>query len=435
VERVKTGFWSLSQNKISKLFFYLLVLFLPTQLGKHFWPNWSFVYGLRLDYLSPTLYFTDILIAIIFIFSFREFYVWLRKLQKKYLAAFAFVLVILLLSLSGAKNYWAGIYGLIKFLEFSYLVYFIVQNFKAFNKVTLFICVFVSVLFESLLGFFQYLSQGSLNGIFYYLGERTFNGLTPGIANASINGQLFLRPYATFSHPNVLSGFLILSMLLLLLFSLGNKKLRYIAWGGVITGTVILLIALSRVAIIFWAFCLIVLFGFSLAEKYKKQKFNPLLLIGISVIVLTTIIIVIMQDNFIAQRFLTTKLSDESIVQRQSLIAQSFKMFQGSPIIGVGINNIYNNLNIASVKGVNFLIQPVHNIFLLVLSETGVIGLVTFLFVFLKSFLAVIKKRNIYLLLSLLAITILGMFDHYFLTLQQGQLLFSLVLGIALSKS
>jgi O-antigen ligase len=110
-------------------------------------------------------------------------------------------------------------------------------------------------------------------------------------------------------------------------------------------------------------------------------------------------------------------------------------MFQGSPIIGVGINNIYNNLNIASVKGVNFLIQPVHNIFLLVLSETGVIGLVTFLFVFLKSFLAVIKKRNIYLLLSLLAITILGMFDHYFLTLQQGQLLFSLVLGIALSKS
>ena len=42
---------------------FLLILFLlliPTQLGKHFWPDWSSVLGIRIDYLSPTLYLVDI---------------------------------------------------------------------------------------------------------------------------------------------------------------------------------------------------------------------------------------------------------------------------------------------------------------------------------------------------------------------------------------
>src|SRR5476651_2543095 len=74
-ERVKTEFWSLNPNKLSLLFFYLLILFLPTQLGKHFWPNFSFVYGIRVDYLSPTIYISDILFVLLFflsIFSLRK---------------------------------------------------------------------------------------------------------------------------------------------------------------------------------------------------------------------------------------------------------------------------------------------------------------------------------------------------------------------------
>src|ERR1035437_7520739 len=114
-EKVKTGFWLLNQNKISKIFFYLLILFLPTQLGKHFWPNFSFVYGLRLDYLSPTIYLTDILILVIFIFSLKRFLAWLKNIQKKQLLVFVLILISFSLGLANAKNYWAGIYGIIKF--------------------------------------------------------------------------------------------------------------------------------------------------------------------------------------------------------------------------------------------------------------------------------------------------------------------------------
>ena len=50
--------------KLYQLLFSLLILLLPTQLGRHFWPSYSFVFGLKVDYLSPTLYLTDIFLVL-----------------------------------------------------------------------------------------------------------------------------------------------------------------------------------------------------------------------------------------------------------------------------------------------------------------------------------------------------------------------------------
>jgi len=52
---------------MQQVLFSLLLVFLPTQLGLHFWPGWALVLGRRLDYLSPTLYVTDILIVFLLI--------------------------------------------------------------------------------------------------------------------------------------------------------------------------------------------------------------------------------------------------------------------------------------------------------------------------------------------------------------------------------
>jgi len=410
---------------------------LPTQLGKHFWPDWSFVYGLRLDYLSPTIYFTDILILLIFIFSLPRFFYELKQIQKKYLFGFLLLLLSFLVGLMEAKNYWVGIYGIIKFLEFSFLVYFVAKNYKSLNRVILFCCFFLSITFETLLTFLQYLNQGSIGGIFYLFGERAFNAETPGIANASINGQLFLRPYATFSHPNVLAGFLVLSMLFLFLFSFKNQRLKIFVFLGSFLGTAALLATLSRTAILLWLIYLIVLFGLWVFEKYKKRKFNSQQLTLSMLIFAAITIFVILQNNFILQRFLTTRLSDESLIQRQELVAESLNMFWKNPVLGIGVNNYFNNLNIISSKGNTFLIQPVHNIFLLTLAETGLIGFCFMLLIFIKSCVTALNKKQIrkYLLMAIFAIIFLGMFDHYFLTLQQGQLLFALVIGFSLSKS
>lgn len=406
-------------------------------MGKHFWPNFSFVYGLRIDYLSPTPYFTDILILLIFVCNFPKLFKESKITGKKYLLCFILFIIFLLIGLINSKNLGAGIYGVVKLFEFVFLAFFVSSNYKNLKKNVIFFAILMSLVFESLLTFLQYFNQGSINGIFYFFGERAFNAETPGVANASVNGQLFLRPYATFSHPNVLAGFLVVSMLLLFLFYFKNKYTKLFLFLGSILGTGALLLTLSRSAIFIWAICLIVLFGLSQVEKYKKGKFNSLKITLPILIILSLMTFFILQNNYIVQRFITTKLSDESVIQRQDLISQSINMFVGSPVFGIGINNFYNNLNVASNDQNNYLIQPVHNIFLLVMSETGIVGLFVFSMIFIKSIIKILKNKQNkkYLLLLIFTVVFLGMFDHYFLTLQQGQLLLSLVFGIALSKS
>lgn len=333
-----------------------------------------------------------------------------------------------------AKNPLAGFYGIIKFLEFSFLIFFVANNFKIFNKQVISIMFLVGVVFESLLAVFQYLNQGSLGGVFYFFGERTFNAATPGIGNASINGQLFLRPYATFSHPNVLAGFLIIAMLYLFLF-LKNKKILLI---GVLLGSLTIFLTLSRTAIFLWTVYAIVLFGTSFVKKYKNG-FSNMKFLAAGIIILALIIfgLFIFKDSFILQRFFLTKLSDEPLVQRQQLVNQSFLMIQKNPVFGIGVNNFFNNLTFPKGQTDLLLVQPVHNIFLLVFSETGLIGFCFFIYLFYKASKKAIvkfaKRENKYILLLIFSVIFLGFFDHYFLTIQQGQILLSIILGTALS--
>ena len=49
-------------KKIHRILFFLLLLLLPVQLGRHFWPEFALVFGIRIDYLSPTIYLTDLLV-------------------------------------------------------------------------------------------------------------------------------------------------------------------------------------------------------------------------------------------------------------------------------------------------------------------------------------------------------------------------------------
>ncbi len=56
------------QDDIVPFILFLFFLLLPTQLGKHFFFPVSFIAGVRIDYLAPTLYTTDILFFLLFFF-------------------------------------------------------------------------------------------------------------------------------------------------------------------------------------------------------------------------------------------------------------------------------------------------------------------------------------------------------------------------------
>lgn len=446
----KSAFWlSGHATKIESVLLALLVLFLPTQLGKHFWPDFALVNGLRVDYLSPTLYTTDILIGLLFSF-------WIKRAGLKLLLQIfsspkrsfmtIFITLFLLINVFAAERIGLSMYYLVKLLEYAFLGYYIAQHIRL-NIHLPFVALItaISAFFQSFLAILQYLQQGSLNGWLYYLGERMFSGSTPGIANAEINGELILRPYGTLPHPNVLAGYLLISSILIFWYLLPHTK-GFIKWFGIFTlflsGAAIFL-SLSRIVI---ALYLALLFA-GLIYWIVKHRPKPQLGIGLLIAGLLDLLFFVGGIAFfqtIFTRFTQTSFFEEALLQRNELMDTALQIVAMYPVFGAGLGHFIPTLApLQDPLSVGLYLQPVHNIYLLIASEAGLVGLVLFLWLimrtlkrllFMLSLTPLFRKTYFPFLLLLSIVLFIGLFDHYFLTIQQGQLLFSIILGLIWAK-
>ncbi|PJC28163.1 hypothetical protein CO054_01615 [Candidatus Shapirobacteria bacterium CG_4_9_14_0_2_um_filter_39_11] len=402
-------------TKLQQRLFWLLVFLLPVQFGRHFWPEWSYVMGLRIDYLSPTIYLTDILmVAILGLWGLEKisnFQFPISNFLRRFwwvLAVFAYLLVNSCL----AQNQGAALYKSAKIIEFALLGFYIAKN-----KISLSMIrrpLSIAVVYSSLIAVTQFLKQASLGGVFWWLGERTFNAGTPGIAKAIVNGQLIMRPYATFPHPNVLAGFVLVSLILIGVRcqALGVRKIFH--WLAIALGIVAILISFSRSA---WVVGLLI--GLWLMRK-KPLLFTVYCLLS------TVGVVAWLAPHFSA---------NEAFSQRLQLIKTTWLMIQATPLIGVGLSNFIVRLpDFWQITGFTYWLQPVHNIYLLVAAETGLVGLVIFLWFLILTFRKLLEIGNWKLVIPLLAILLTGVADHYWLTLQQSQLLFAIILGLAWAK-
>ncbi len=417
--------------KLHQKIFWLLVLLLPVQLGRHFWPDFSFVLGLKIDYLSPTIYLTDLLILGLLLswiwacrakLSARIFISWLKR--NWWVVA---VFVYLFLNAFLALNQGAAFYKLIKIIEFTLLGYYLAKN--RYSLSHLYLPLSIAVVYSSLMALFQFFKQGSLNGIFWWLGERTFDLNTPGIAKAIINGHLLLRSYATFSHPNALAGFLLLALILTIPLV---KKFKLWAWlYGFLVGLAIVF-SFSRSV---WFIGLLLLFVL-IIKKIKTIKLHSFKIKAL----IFSLIFLFFALSFYLFTLASQFSTNEAFFQRTQLMKASFLMIKDYPLAGIGLNNFIVYLpNYWSLTGFTYWLQPVHNLYLLVISETGWLGLLIFLwFLFLtyqRIFLKNLKKKKRGLLgVALSLVFLLGFFDHYWLTLQQNQLLLTILLGLAWSS-
>ena len=428
---------SLSSSRETNFFsftFFVTILLLPTQLGKHFWPDYAVIYGIKIDYLSPTIYLTDILIFLLFVFWVAKFLPKRKILNTKYLILYTkrakiaiLFLGFLLVGIVLAKSPLAGFYGILKLLELSFFAaftaWFLKKNPKSYH--TLLLMFAIGIIAESMLAILQFINQGSIGGMLYWLGERSFTGETPGIANASVAGKLLLRPYATFPHPNVLAGYLVLGMTLIISNinppaggQISNVK-RALFPTALILGAIALLLTMSRVAILVFLVCVIVALYKKLPKKY------------ISLGVLCFLAGVIILFLLLPHRSFSLSLTDESVSVRKDLLVSGFAMFWQHPIFGVGLNNFLITLpSFLPTKHSVFFLQPVHNIFFLWLAQTGMVG-ATLAIGFFITFYKRLKKRFTWAQgLLIISLFIFGSVDHYLLTLQQGQLLFAFLVGI-----
>ena len=383
------------------IIYFLFSFLLPTQLGKHFFFDFSYLAGVRIDYLAPTLYLTDIFAFLLILLNYKIVFSFFKK--KLFLWLFLLFCVNAIFAWSKPLFF----YRLIRIIEVLALFAVYKKQFPKYKKAIIGGFA-LSVFVQSILVVSQFITRHSLQGMWYFLGERYFTLSTPGIAKASLQGNEILRVYGTFSHPNSLAGFYLLIYLFFLTNnSITNNLLKYITLA---LCSLIIFISFSKNAILIFLFLNTWYFlkGKQSCRICTLAKiFSPLLLAVI---------------------FLSAQTDPLSFQKRMTLMMQSLTVISQHIFTGVGLGNYLLAQYAFPIKYPYFFLQPVHNIYLLFVTEAGIlIGM----FVFVRIFLLLKKyRRNMSILFILLAVLLTGLGDHYWLTLQQNTLLLGVLFGI-----
>lgn len=398
-------------TKSSSLLASLIIFFSATQLGAHFWPSSAFVYGVRIDYLAPTLYFLDLLIisSLLLRRLFDR-----RPKQSSSLSARAGwdaeggrsllvgITPILLLNLLYSQNPLSTLSWSLHFLLYFLLLATTFENLRIWD---LRFVLTLSLLFQLFLALVQVRLGHSVGGLMYYLGERSIAVGQPSVALATFMGKVVLRAYGTFSHPNILAGWAVVSLLILLRLKLSTT---YQMLCTIVVSALVFLTQSRSAAIALFA----IIIPFYILKSLRQR--------------ISYFFVVILLLSVAPRSLVVPSRSDLSLTQRLSLQRLSSQVISHFPILGTGAQasiSTYPSLSPASR-----LLQPDHNSFTLLLSWFGVFGVLAIMY-YLKHYLKIVNCK----LEFILPILPLLLLDHYFLTSPQGVFIALLYLRLALN--
>ncbi|OGY41420.1 MAG: hypothetical protein A2Y67_02735 [Candidatus Buchananbacteria bacterium RBG_13_39_9] len=452
--------------KTIEYLFYLFIFLLPWQT------RWIWYYGSlnggQSEYLTFSLYGTEILLWLILLLTI----IYKIKVKDKedsilnYKILDFYILFGLLIAIAGLSIIWttdkqAAFYYLIKLLEGLALLIFII-NFKfSYKKVGL--AIVASGFIQGILAIWQFLSQKVWASKWLGMAEQLPQTL--GVSVVESDGARWLRAYGSLAHPNMLGGFLVLScfflvVLLILARHKWEKILLWLSWPIILAG---LFFTFSKGAFLALGvgFLFLSIFIFLSYETKAKIVFSQILFSGVLVLAVLTL--------FYSQLVFTRlngeeRLEQKSIAERTLYFEQAKELIQVNWLKGVGLGNytlaLYNQL---PDKQPAWYYQPVHNVYLLVATELGILGFIIFVLIIIEvlrktwhfkidynlKLLAVFKnfefkeiyhfyKNHFFWLLGLtgvlIVILILMAFDHYFWTQYFGIILWWLCLGLWLKQ-
>jgi len=401
--------------RLQKTLLNLFLFILPVQLGYHWWPDWSLVSGIRVDYLSPTLYLTDIVLCLLLVLDWKH----VTKLITRN------VLILLVMTVFAAINIWfskapeVSVYSWVRFFEYALFVQYVIRN-ASLVKESIRLTFPFMLSWVSLLAIAQWINRGSLNGLLYWVGERSFSVETPGIALTKFGSNVSLRPYATLPHPNALAGFLLIAWISLKACS----PMKIVFWINTVLVAITLILTESVPVYIVIAALFTISIGKRLGLTVTIHAKRSLLLSVVFLSLLSPLLFLMLPSD------LTSRIGKSSL-ERIELSILSGDMILKSPFVGIGLGGYisqipsYQNDLPAVYRGrAVSLYQPVHNVPLLIFSEVGAIGL----------FFSLVSIPFILLSPIGLGVFIISLFDHYWATLHQPILLLCLCVGIALSE-
>ncbi len=486
-------------KKIELFIFYLFIFSIPLEKRHVFETTVSRIDDHFIEWNSAALYLTDILLGLLVLFWILRFLFTLKKRNgkdsskttKTLLIIFSLFILISLISAINSQFVKLSLYNLTKLIEYGVLFFYVICNIKTAKKITYTLLAFIAAGFlQAVLGILQYLKQGSFN--LKIFGEVDLSPALQNISKIDVFGEKMIRAYGTFPHSNVLACFLFISIIFTfcIIFivlnreSVSSKSLSYskidkmfhvehflpfvlnkvkyfikLPFFLLILYTLILglLLTFSRSG---WLAGLVSMLFIILSILFLSSGFRTLLInqfkknfSKINIIIVLILLIGITAAIFWPQ--ITSRGIDSNPEDSYSLSGRELYNHLASTIIknhlllGVGPGLFVNYSKQYLDEGAEWWqLQPVHNVYLLILSEHGLLGFITFI-IFIINMLSQIRyfnfkqKGNYYinqiLVISLTSILfsffIIMLFDHYLWDIQQGALCFWLILGLFYSST
>ena len=299
--------------------------------------------------------------------------------------------------------------------------------------------IFLSSIFLHVsLGIYQFLNQKAFS--FKYLGLASHYPENVGVSVIETLSGRWLRAYGGFDHPNIFGGVLAISIILAS-YLLAKKKL--IRTKKEITESIFLFVFyfFALLALIFsfsrsaWLALIIGLIALFIIFLIKKEKWALGRLVALLFFsaILSGVMYFSYQDLFTARVNAEGRLEEISFSERRFQIDEAASVLRDKWLFGTGIGNYTTflankDLENNGLKKADWAYQPVHNSFLLLWSESGLLAL----FFFLTFFIALWRRssKEVFAWSLLLPLILLMFFDHWLLSLPFGIIFLFFIFGL-----
>lgn len=360
----------LLSNNFKYFFLTILTLSLPITIDKVFFITPTYnggEYGLSISLLDVCLFFLFLHWVYETTLSKTKF----ESARNPLLVPLIGWIVMSFVSITNSSFPTISLYASLQMVKSFFLFYYIANRINSDNERKLILFLLVGSLFlQSTLGLAQSITGSSFN-------LDVFGG-SKDIFEKQLGEVSVTRAQGTFPNSAPFSEFLDLTipLALVVLLSTETKFIKTISAFVVVPSLIVLILTLSRGS---WAGLIISAFiSLLIAWKNKIVPTGRVVKIILLGVVLLLIVFVLFSDILIS-RF-TDYRSMESAASRIPLMKAAIGMIQDFPLTGVGLMNCSAVIQFYDPTRTTFnWATKVHNQFLLVASEIGLIGFLFFL--------------------------------------------------------
>src|SRR6056297_1189828 len=336
------------------------------------------------EYGTISLYVVDIvLVVVLFLWAWY----WLRRERRRpssrlRIPWFWWLLsgwdLMVFISIFAASDHGVALYRYLIFLLGLGLAALLIHT--PIKKVKLVYSLVLGLVLQAVLGIGQFLDQ--FGPACKYLGLARHDPAHLGVSVVETVGadgvaRRWLRAYGGLDHPNILGGVLALGIIIFLSFVSrrygNNRNMRALSYVLTILLAAGLFFTFSRGAGLAVIAGLVV-FGVGLAYIRRWSELKIALSVLGVVAVFVAVLAFSYQSIVMTRLSGNTRLENKSNQERISSYARAGSIIKQNPFFGVGVGNYTLALSQTSKDPLTWSYQPVHNTFLLIWAEIGVVG-------------------------------------------------------------